>query len=284
MATVASARPDPVDRYLIARGQLDEHRFARSVAMERICSLLLDGAVPFDAPLSERAIAETVGLGRMPVREALRDLAREGILNVEPGRGTFLRRLSAHEATELFEVRLAIEGIAARLSAEKGFVGELPELAATLRALSKRALTGERIREAEAVGDRLHWQIVHGAGNETLNVLYRALRMRIAVSLRLVQRREVKRLQETVAEHLAIVTAVLRRAPDEATAAVHRHLARGHALTIANFASLGIVDDASGRTPSAGLARRRGRPARPAVRAAGSGAAPTHGRNGSGSR
>jgi len=41
--------------------------------------------------------------------------------------------------------------------------------------------------QAEAVGDRVHWQIVHGAGNERLSSLYRALRMRIAVSLRLVQ-------------------------------------------------------------------------------------------------
>ena len=240
---------------------MGEHRFARSVALERICSLLLDGAVPFDAPLSERAIAESIGLGRMPAREALRDLAREGILSVEPGRGTFLRRLSAQDATELFEVRLAIEGMAARLSAEKGFVGELPDVAAALRTLGKRPLAGQRIREAEAVGDRVHWQIVHGAGNETLNSLYRALRMRIAVSLRLVQRREVKRIQETVEEHLAIVGAVLHRSPEEATAAVHRHLTRGHALTIANF---GLPDRAKKATPSrvahAGLARKRGRP------------------------
>ena len=132
--------------------------------MERICSLLLDGSAPFDAPLSERAIADAIGLGRMPVREALRDLAREGILAVEPGRGTYLRQLSAREATELLEVRLAIEGMAARLAAEKGFVGDLPELVAVLSALAKRRLAGDRVREAEAAGDRVHWQIVQGAG------------------------------------------------------------------------------------------------------------------------
>lgn len=227
--------------------------------MERICSLLLDGAVPFDAPLSERAIADTIGLGRMPVREALRDLAREGILSVEAGRGTFLRRLGAQEATELFEVRLAIEGMAARLSAEKGFVGELPDVATVLRALTKRRLAGRQIREAEAIGDRVHWQIVHGASNETLSSLYRTVRLRIAISLRLVQRREVSRIQETVTEHLAIVTSVLDRRPEQATVAVHAHLTRGHALTMANFGApepATVVHDLG----SGALARKRGRP------------------------
>lgn len=250
-----------VDRFLRRLDGLEQPRFARSVAMERICSLLLDGTVPFDAPLSERAIAETVGLGRMPVREALRDLAREGIVSVEPGRGTFLRRLSADEATELFEVRLAIEGMAARLSAEKGFIGELPDVATALGALDRRRLTGEKFREAEAIGDRVHWAIVQGADNETLSNLYRTLRLRIAISLRLVQRRELRRIQETVGEHLRIVQAVLSRSADAATAAVDAHLTRGHALTIENFAgSESKAEPAPTVVSGRALARRRGRP------------------------
>ena len=106
--------------------------------MERICALFVGGAVPFDAPLSERAIAETVGLGRMPVREALRELAGEGIVSVEPGRGTYLRQLDAVDVTELLEVRLAIEGMGARLAAEKGFVGDLPGIVLALRDLAAR--------------------------------------------------------------------------------------------------------------------------------------------------
>ena len=66
------------------------HRFARTVAIERICALLVDGMVPFDVPLSERAIAASIAIGRMPVREALRDLVREGIVSVEPGRGRIM--------------------------------------------------------------------------------------------------------------------------------------------------------------------------------------------------
>jgi DNA-binding GntR family transcriptional regulator len=227
--------------------------------MERICSLLVDGAVPFDAPLSERAIAQAIEIGRMPVREALRDLARDGIVAVEPGRGTFLRRLAPREVTELLEVRLAIEGMAARLAADKGFVGELPQLVTRLRALARGPLSGQRIGEAEAIGDRVHWTIVQGAGNEILNSLYAGLRLRIGISLRLVQRRDIDRIRETVDEHLAIGEAVLARSPDRAVQSLHEHLRRGHAITMANFAQDRPPPTAKDTAPEPALARRRGR-------------------------
>jgi DNA-binding GntR family transcriptional regulator len=237
------------------------NRFARTVAMERICSLLLDGAVPFDVPLSERAIAEAITIGRMPVREALRDLAREGVVSIEPGRGTFLRRLDTAEVTELLEVRLAIEGMAARLAAQKGFVGELPQIALDLRALTRQPFTGRRIRDAEAIGDRVHRAIIEGAGNEILNSLYAGLRLRIGISLRLVQLRKVDRIRETVDEHLAVVEAILARSADRAVRSLHHHLRRGHAITMANFAqSHPALTAAKVAALKPALARRRGRP------------------------
>jgi DNA-binding GntR family transcriptional regulator len=237
------------------------HTFARTLAMERICALFVGGAVPFDAPLSERAIAEAVGVGRMPVREALRELAGEGIVAVEAGRGTFLRRLEAAEITELLEVRLAIEGMAARLAAKRGFVGELPQIVAALRGLSTRPLAGKRIAEAEAIGDRVHWALVHGAGNAILDRLYAGLRLRIRISLRLVQRREVDRINETIEEHLAIAEAVLARSGDAAVKALNKHLRRGHAVTTANLArAQPAPKGAKGTATGRALARRRGRP------------------------
>jgi DNA-binding GntR family transcriptional regulator len=228
--------------------------------MERICSLLLDGAVPFDVPLSERAIAETIAIGRMPVREALRDLARDGVVSVEPGRGTFLRRLDAAEVTELLEVRLAIEGMAARLAAQKGFVGELPQIARDLRALTKQPFTGQRIRDAEAIGDHVHRTVIEGASNEILNSLHAGLRLRIGISLRLVQLRKVDRIRETVDEHLAIIEAVLARSADRAVRALHDHLRRGHAITMANFTQIQPVPSAAKIAAlKPALARRRGR-------------------------
>ena len=232
--------------------------FARTVAMERICALLVSGTVPFDTPLSERAIAEAVDMGRMPVREALRELAVEGIVSVEAGRGTFLVRLDAANITELLEVRLAIEGMGARLAAGKGYVGELPRIVASLRELGGAPLSGRQVAEAEEIGDRVHLELVRGAGNAILDRLYAGLRLRIRISLRLVQRREVDRIQETIAEHLAIAEAVLARKGEAAVKALNKHLRRGHAITTANLGQAGAPPSRRKGSPPA-LARPRGR-------------------------
>jgi DNA-binding GntR family transcriptional regulator len=229
--------------------------------MERICSMFVDGTVPFDMPLSERAISDTVGIGRMPVREALRDLARDGIVTVEPGRGTFLRRLTPTQVSELLEVRLAIESTAARLAAQRSYVGDFPEIVSTLRNLRKGPLTGDRVSFAEVVGDRVHNGIVEGAGNETLSSVYSGLRLRIGISLRLVQRRDVKRIRETVDEHLAIVEAVLKKSPQAAVKALQYHLRKGHTTTMSY-----LVDRPAFRAngnksiATSARARPRGRP------------------------
>jgi DNA-binding GntR family transcriptional regulator len=226
--------------------------------MERICALLVSGSIPFETPLSERAIAEAVGMGRMPVREALRELAVEGIVSVQPGRGTFLVRLEAADITELLEVRLAIEGMGARLAAAKGYVGELGRIVAALRELGRRPLSGKRIAEAEEIGDRVHLELVRGADNAILDRLYAGLRLRIRISLRLVQRRAVDRIEETIAEHLAIAEAVLARKGEAAVRALNRHLRRGHAVTTANLGQVAATPGRPGSAPAA-LARPRGR-------------------------
>ena len=73
---------------------------ARTVAYERLRRILLSGEVAQDEPLSERRLSEQLGMGRMPVREALKELAKDGLLQVLRGRGTFIRQLSLNEVRD----------------------------------------------------------------------------------------------------------------------------------------------------------------------------------------
>ena len=68
---------------------------------------------------SRTGIAERLGVSRNPVREAIRVLAAEGFVEVTPRRGAAVSRLPSEEAEELFDVRMALEGLTARLSARK---------------------------------------------------------------------------------------------------------------------------------------------------------------------
>jgi DNA-binding GntR family transcriptional regulator len=149
----------------------------------------------------------------------------------------------------------------ARLAAEKGFVGELPQLVAALRALARGPLAGARVVEAEEIGDRVHRAVVQGAGNAILDRLYAGLRLRIRISLRLVQHREIDRIRETISEHLVIAEAVLARSGDAAVKALTKHLRRGHAITTANLERRKPAPPAAkGAASEPAMARRRGRP------------------------
>lgn len=78
---------------------------------------ILDGTLPPGERLIEDRLAEQLGVSRNPIREAIRMLEAEGFLDVAARRGSFVATLSASQAADLFEVRLALEPLGARLAA-----------------------------------------------------------------------------------------------------------------------------------------------------------------------
>src|SRR5262245_66507060 len=83
-----------------------------------ISELIVTLELPPGSVVSERELMERLGVGRTPVREALRDLAREQLVEVYPRRGIFVSSVYAGDIAGLSEVRLVLEGRAARLAAE----------------------------------------------------------------------------------------------------------------------------------------------------------------------
>ena len=79
---------------------------------------------PGDA-LSEVALAEAYGASRTPVREALKQLQVDGLVEIRPRVGTFVRGLSRREVVELFQIKEVLEGLGARLLAGRGRVVEV---------------------------------------------------------------------------------------------------------------------------------------------------------------
>src|SRR5271167_1149024 len=78
-------------------------------AYQSLCKAIRDGAVVHGVLYSEKELAERLGISRTPVREALIELAREGLVTISPQRGFRLHALSHAEQREIFELRLAID-------------------------------------------------------------------------------------------------------------------------------------------------------------------------------
>lgn len=95
-----------------------------------IRGLIVSLELPPEAVIDERALMERLGLGRTPVREALRRLAHEQLVEVFPRRGMFVSGVDVRDLARISEVREALEPEAARLAAERATEAERDELAA----------------------------------------------------------------------------------------------------------------------------------------------------------
>src|ERR1700748_3471202 len=107
------------------------HQPLRDVVTAAPRGLILAGELTPGERLVEDRLAVRLGVSRNPVREAIRVLAAEGFVEVTPRRGAAVARVSPGEAEELFDVRVAREGLSARLSARKA----TPDTADRLRAV-----------------------------------------------------------------------------------------------------------------------------------------------------
>ena len=187
------------------------------------------GVIKPGEKLSEARLAARFGVSRMPVREALKELESAGFLTVEHRRGTFVKSLRRHEILDLFEVREAVEGMAARLCASRGnneFLTQLDEVMAEMG----RAVESADSDGYSAIDARLHALIAAGSGNDRLlehyNLLIQQLNRGYLSSI--VTRRE-GRMRRSFEEHRALVQALHARDADAAETAMRVHVRTGRA-------------------------------------------------------
>ena len=129
------------------------HLPLRDVVATEIRRLILDGTLSQGERLIEDRLAEQLGVSRNPVREALRVLEAEGFVDTANRRGCFVATLSAGQAADLFEVRLAVEPLGARLAARAA--GQSPASCRARIARMKEILAEAQDSPAEVDLDRL---------------------------------------------------------------------------------------------------------------------------------
>ncbi len=129
--------------------------------------------------MSEASLAKEFGVSRTPIGEALRQLAHEGVVHQVPRFGTIVRDIPVRELAELFEIREALEGMAATKAAHKitpAAIEELRTLCAVIdaeiernRELGNQALDREGLRRFLAADMAFHMLLIASAGNERLH-------------------------------------------------------------------------------------------------------------------
>ena len=172
--------------------------------------------------VSERELMEQLGVGRTPVREALRDLAREQLVEVFPRRGIFVSGVDVGDIAGLSEVRLVLECQAARLAAERSNDADRAETVSLLEELAGTA--GDRgERQLIDLDQRIHRHVYRCTHNPFLEATleeYYVLTLRIWF----LALDRVERLGDAIREHHAILEAIRDRDPDRAETVMRAHV------------------------------------------------------------
>ncbi len=177
------------------------------------------------APLSvidERVLGEELELGRTPIREALHRLSAEGLVNIAPRRGMFVADISITDLARIFEVRIELEQLCARLAAQRISQEQLVQMEVALRGLEE--LPEGEARALMAIDERFHRLLYEAADNQflmdTLNRLH-ALSMRL---WHLVLNR-LADVQSAVGQHRQIAAALGAGDGDKAAELIRQHIA-----------------------------------------------------------
>jgi DNA-binding GntR family transcriptional regulator len=206
----------------VARPGKDLNRQGRVIAEMR--RRIISGELEPGVSLSEIALAESFGVSRTPVREALKQLQTEGLVEIRPRVGTFVTTPSRREINELFDMKELLEGAAARLLALRGRVPELDLLEQNLVKADEAAARDDRDTYAALV-EEFHDLLIAGADNAKLEAHYRILMNQLAYA-RLVTTSlsQPGRVLQSDQEHHRVLELIVAKDSDSAERVMREHV------------------------------------------------------------
>jgi len=223
--------PAPLDRASL------HDRIAR-----RLREDLIEGAMPPGSRIDEKALCLRFAVSRTPLREALKVLAADGLIELLPNRGARVAKLDEQDVRDMFEVMASLEALSGRLACARISEAEIDDVTA----LHFRMLAHWRRRERAAyfqTNQAIHEAILEAARNPVLSATYRSLAGRIRRA-RFRANMDEARWAEAVAEHEAILEALRARDGDRLAALLHSHLEHKQAVVQASLNEAEAVDAA----------------------------------------
>lgn len=186
---------------------------------EAIRGLIMSGELPAGQKVPEKELCDTYGVSRTPLREALKVLATDGLLTLEPNRGAWVSKITEEDLEEVFPVMGALEALAGELACRKITEVEI-EKVARLHDEMMHHYVNRRLRDYFVTNQKIHETILEAARNQTLATQYRSLTARVR-RFRYIANMSDARWQRATEEHVLILEH-LRNRDGEALSAVLR--------------------------------------------------------------
>jgi GntR family transcriptional regulator, rspAB operon transcriptional repressor len=204
-----------------------ERRRAVDDVHQAIREAILDRRFPPGMRLNVEELASQLGVSLTPVRSAIQLLAADGLVDVHSRSGTFVATLTRRDLEETFDIRCALECLAAEKAVELVTDEQIERAQKLLAMLSRPVKTDAHRKAHEQANSELHDIIIRGSGNQRLADMYDSLKAHIAMCrLHRIDENWQSRLPQEQKEHEEILAALEKRDAVALSKALRRHILR----------------------------------------------------------
>jgi DNA-binding GntR family transcriptional regulator len=201
---------------------LDSYKPLRELVLEAIREAIINGTLKPRERLMEIQMAEELGVSRTPIREALRKLELEGFIVMVPRKGAYVADVSLKDVADVFEIRAALEALAAGLAAERITDEEMEEMERLLVEKGEAINNCDMERLVE-VDTKFHEAIYQASRNQRLFTIINNLREQIQ-RFRATSLSFPGRMKQSLEEHRKIVEAIQSRSVNRARQVAQEHI------------------------------------------------------------
>lgn len=224
----------------LSKVNLNDYKPLRDVIFDTLRQAIIVGELKPGERLMEVQLAQKMGVSRTPVREAIRKLELEGLVEMLPRKGAHVADLSVKDIMDVLEVRATMDGLASSLSAVRIKDDEIKVLRHLLDQfisyVEKENLQGSIKKDVE-----FHDVIYHSSRNDKLIQISNNLREQVQ-RFRVIYLKDYSSSKELIKEHEAILDAIVRRDPEAAMKAAQIHIKNQEEAIIRSVKKNSVTD------------------------------------------
>lgn len=224
------AATKPVWPQVLEELDAPRHQSLSQQSHETLYQAILQGRVPPGSHLPEEPIARTLGVSRISIREAIRELTREGLVEIIPNRGAYTVEFGPSDIEEIFSLRAALEGLAIRLAAQNAGRTDIARLEDVIEEME--AVQGSNDRLAGARVDAMfHRVMVEASGHSRVLQVWHGMSAQITMAVynSTTYYQDIDGLPD---RHQGILDIIRQGDPDAAEECIKEHIFEGGRLLL----------------------------------------------------
>ena len=202
--------------------EIQNHKPLRQLVYEELKHRILIGEIVPGTRMMEVELAEDLGVSRTPIREAIRNLEKEGLVTIEPRRGAYASKLARKDVIDILEVRQELEGFAAALAAER-MTAEHKEKLEAINDEYKESVASGSTADMVRLDSDFHRFIVESCDNPALLRMITQLQ-EMVLRFRYLYYEDLDRAQKQPAAHQIIIDALASGDAERSRKAARDHI------------------------------------------------------------